>query len=92
MRPVVLAAVGGFLLALGIGWAAYFAEIVYPLALMCPPGVSCAPLASLVDQPGLWYGIVTAIVGAVLVIVAFANWLGGRRHRASPIEASKVVD
>jgi hypothetical protein len=91
MRSVAWAVVGGTILAVGIGWAVYFAQVFYPRAEYCPPGTPCASLLPLWDQPGLWIGIFTAVVGAVLVIVAIAKWLIARRHRAVQIEASKVV-
>jgi len=89
MRPVPWAITGGLLLVLGIGWAAYFAEVIYPNALNCPRGASCAVLTPLWNQPGMWYGIVTAVTGAILLIVASSMWLSFRRRKPIPLSVPK---
>jgi len=75
MRPTGWAVGGAILLVFGIGWALYYEYIIYPVAASCPPGATCASLLPFWDQPGLWLGIILAIVGAVVLAGAIAWWL-----------------
>ena len=91
MRSVAWAVAGGTLLAVGLGWAVYFAQVIYPQAQHCPPGATCASQFQFWNQPGLLIGILTAVVGAVLTVVALAQWFVARRDPAVRIEASNQV-
>jgi len=75
MRPIRWAVIGGVFLVIGVGWALYYDYVIYPAAANCPSGAPCASLLPLWDQPGLWLGIVVAIVGALVLGVTIAWWL-----------------
>jgi len=60
---------------IGVGWAFYYAYVIYPVAANCPPGALCASLLPLGDQPALWLGIFAASVGVLILIATIAWWL-----------------
>ena len=75
VRPTRWGLVGSILLVFGVGWALYYNYVIYPAAASCPTGATCASLLPLWNQPGLWIGILVAIVGALVLAVAIAWWL-----------------
>ena len=75
MRPIRWAVIGGVFLVIGVGWALYYDYVIYPAAASCPSRAPCASLLPLGSQPGLWLGIVVAIVGALVLGVTIAWWL-----------------